>query len=198
MKENKASLIIIKAVLCILMLLTLVSCKKVENTQPLPETVPVSDKQTENRTGKRIYFAAPLFSQGEKDYNLIITHILEDYGYEVFLPQRDGFLAPELEGKSEKELVDIIFSKDYEEIMKSDILFVLLDGRVPDEGACVELGIAYGAGKRCYGIKSDPRVVESNLDLNPMISGCLIELFEDFDGDALIEKLKQYLSENEL
>ena len=40
--------------------------------------------------GKKIYFAAPLFNEAEKEYNLKIVSILESYGYEVFLPQRDG------------------------------------------------------------------------------------------------------------
>ena len=73
-----------------------------------------------------------------------------------------------------------------------------LDGRVPDEGACVELGIAYANNKRCYGIKSDARSVELNLDLNPMISECFIKLFYNLDGEELIASLKSYLSENAL
>lgn len=148
--------------------------------------------------GKKVYFAAPLFSQSEKDYNLYLTKILEDHGYEVFLPQRDGFLAAELEGKTEEEKTQMIFEKDVSEVLKADIIFMLLDGRVPDEGACVELGIAYANGKRCYGIKSDARSVEINMDLNPMISGCFIKLFANYDGDKLVKELEQYLSENEL
>ena len=100
--------------------------------------------------GKRIYFAAPLFNEAEREYNLKLVTLLESYGYEVFLPQRDGFLAPELEGKTEEEKTEMIFRKDRDEVLKADILFMVLDGRVPDEGACVELGIAYANGKRCY------------------------------------------------
>ncbi len=153
------------------------------------------DKST---TGKRIYYAAPLFSESERDYNLKIVTILENYGYDVFLPQRDGFLASELEGKTEKEKTEMIFAKDKEEILKSDILFFMLDGRVPDEGACVELGIAYASGKRCYGFKSDARSVELDMDLNPMISGCFIKSFYNLDGEELIKSLEEYLKENEL
>ena len=40
---------------------------------------------------------------------------------------------------------------------------MVLDGRIPDEGACVELGIAYANGKRCYGVKTDARSVEINM-----------------------------------
>ena len=145
-----------------------------------------------------IYFAAPLFSQAERDYNVFLTKILEEHGYTVFLPQRDGFLASELENKTEQEKTEMIFKKDVNAILKSDILFIVLDGRVPDEGACVELGIAYANGKKCYGLKTDSRAAEMDLDINPMISGCFIKLFKDYDGEKVIEDLKRYLSENEL
>ena len=82
--------------------------------------------------------------------------------------------------------------------MKADIVVMVLDGRVPDEGACVELGMAYAAGKRCYGLKTDTRSLESNLDLNPLIAGCFIKIFKDYDGESLIASLRQYLSENNL
>ena len=124
--------------------------------------------------------------------------ILEAHGYEVFLPQRDGFLAPELEGKTEAEKIEMIFNKDRDEVLKSDILFMMLDGRVPDEGACVELGIAYANGKRCYGFKGDARSVELDMDLNPMIAGCFTKLFYNLDEEALIKSLEEYLNENEL
>ena len=149
-------------------------------------------------TDKRVYFAGPLFNEAEREYNLKIVNILESYGYEVFLPQRDGFLAPELEGKTEQEKAEMIFQKDRDEVLNSDIIFMVLDGRIPDEGACVELGIAYASGKRCYGIKNDARSVESDMDLNPMISGCFIKLFYDLDSEELIKSLNAYLQNNQL
>ena len=148
--------------------------------------------------GKNVYFAAPLFSAAEREYNLKIVHILESYGYKVFLPQRDGFLAPELEGKTQEEKIDMIFRKDRDEVLKADIIFMILDGRAPDEGVCVELGMAYIAGKRCYGFKSDARVVESDMDLNPMITGCCRRIFYDLDGDKLIQSLEEFLKNDQL
>ncbi|MBQ6730834.1 MAG: hypothetical protein IJR08_02885 [Bacilli bacterium] len=56
--------------------------------------------------GNRVYLASPMFSQ-QKNFNLKIAHVLEEYGYVVFLPQRDGLEAAYLEGKSEQELIDI-------------------------------------------------------------------------------------------
>lgn len=167
------------------------SAEATTNTETETET-------TQDFTGKRIYFAAPLFSAAEREYNLKIVSILESYGYEVFLPQRDGFLAPELEGKSEEEKTEMIFKKDEEEVLKADIIFMMLDGRAPDEGACVELGIAYANGKRCYGFKSDSRSVELDMDLNPMITGCFTKLFYNLDEEELIKSLEDYLKENEL
>ena len=159
----------------------------------------ISEEMTENESsGKKVYFAGPLFNQAEKDFNLELTKVLEEYGYEVFLPQRDGIEAALLEGKTEEELIEMIFSLDAGEVCKADILFMNLDGRVPDEGACVELGIAYANGKRCYGFKTDTRSVEAGMDLNPMISGCMTRIFKNYDGDMLIEEIKEYLSENDL
>ena len=151
-----------------------------------------------NARGKKVYLAGPMFNHAEKDFNLKITEILEEFGYQVFLPQRDGVEAAQLEGKTEEELIGIVFPLDVDEVKKADIIFMNLDGRVPDEGACVELGIAYGLGKRCYGFKTDTRTVEYGMDLNPMISGCMIRIFKNFDGDQMIEEIKNYLSENDL
>lgn len=148
--------------------------------------------------GKRVYLACPMFSAMEKEYGLKLTGILNKYGYDVFVPFRDGYEAAAFEGKTEDELVAMIFAKDLEEIHKAEIVFFLLDGRAPDEGGCVELGIAYAVGKRCYGFKTDTRTVEMSLDLNPMITGCMKKIFRNFDGDALIAELEEYLSKNVL
>lgn len=161
-------------------------------------TADTADQGAKTGESTRVYFAAPLFCESEKDYNLELVHVLEEAGYEVFLPQRDGYLASELEGKSDEELVQMIFDRDLREVLESDVLVFNLDGRVPDEGACVELGIAYGNGKRCYGLRTDVRAVERGLELNPMISGCFTHLFDNSDGDAMVAELRAYLAENEL
>ncbi len=143
---------------------------------------------------KKIYFAGPLFCKSEKDYNLALTQLLEQAGYEVFLPQRDGYEAAQLQGKSETEIIRLIFEKDTSQILDSDIFFMVLDGRVPDDGACVELGFAYAHGKRCYGIKTDARSIELGMDLNPLIAGCFTKIFYDLNGDAAIQELKRFLT----
>ncbi len=183
-------------ILCTAMMFGLTACSdsagennSLSDNTPAPKEFP---------NGNKVYFAGPLFNQAEKDFNLKLTQVLEAYGYQVFLPQRDGIEAAQLEGKTEEELIEMIFRLDADEVLNADILFMNLDGRVPDEGACVELGIAYANQKRCYGFKTDTRAVESGLDLNPMISGCMIRLFKNYDGNQLIEEIAAYLSENDL
>ena len=50
-------------------------------------------KRLSKRHGNKVYFAGPMFNQAEKEYNLKITKLLEEFGYQVFLPQRDGIEA---------------------------------------------------------------------------------------------------------
>ena len=95
----------------------------------------------------KIYIAGPLFNEMEIDRNLNITNYLKKYGFETYLPQVDGGLFYDLrkQGNSEMEIRKRIFKYDIEGIFNSDIVLCLLDGRVLDEGMCIELGIGYRA-----------------------------------------------------
>ena len=148
--------------------------------------------------GLRVYMAGPMFNAAEKDFNLKIAKVLEAHGYQVFLPQRDGIAPDQLSGKSEEEMAEIIFQSDVLELQNSDILLMNMDGRVPDEGACVELGIAWAIGKRCYGFKTDTHAAERGMDLNPMIAGAMTRIFENYDGDQLIEEIEAWLADHKL
>ena len=50
-----------------------------------------------------------------------MTKILEEHGYQVFLPQRDGIEAVKLEGKTEEEVVRMIFELDVREVRNAVI-----------------------------------------------------------------------------
>ena len=121
----------------------------------------------------KIYIAAPLFSEAELEFNKKLDKYLTSLGFETFFPQRDGYKLDELmKVMSEKKAEKLIFQKDFEEIEKSDIVVFVMDGRVPDEGACVEVGAAYVLGKECIGIKTDVRSLIQGID-NPLIIGVL-------------------------
>ena len=92
-----------------------------------------------------IYLAGPLFSEAERRFNLGLTHRLEAFGFEVFLPQRDGVECdrPPYDTMTPEERRHAMFHLDRTRILDAEVFLFVLDGRVPDEGACVELGIAY-------------------------------------------------------
>jgi nucleoside 2-deoxyribosyltransferase len=124
-----------------------------------------------------IYFAAPLFSQAECHFNQYLTEKLEMLSYQVFLPQRDGVERDKSPyNKMTKEECRLaMFQMDTAKIMESDVFLFVLDGRVPDEGACVELGVAYThkqlqhPNKLLIGLHTDARSAFIGSKLNPMI-----------------------------
>ena len=123
----------------------------------------------------RIYIAAPLFNESEKKRNLEFKQFLEELGHETYLPQLDGGVAFDLisaGGNDAREVRKRIFQNDLREIRKCDLLFCVLDGRVPDEGVCIEIGMAHALGKICLGYKTDQRSFDKHGD-NLMIEGCL-------------------------
>jgi nucleoside 2-deoxyribosyltransferase len=142
-----------------------------------------------------IYFAAPMFNQAELDFNNHLTQILEQSGFTVFLPQREG-LELKATPMPPKEWEKAIFELDRDWVFKSDIVLFLLDGRVPDEGAALELGLAYaqkhlqGQKKLLVGFSTDRRVFSEGHKLNAMLAGALDEVFVDFR--ELLEYLKHY------
>jgi Nucleoside 2-deoxyribosyltransferase len=123
---------------------------------------------------KKVYIAGPLFSHAELEFNKKIDTYIQSLGFETFLPQRDGYLLTDLipQYSNKQQAIDTIFYKDIEEIKNCDVVLLVLDGRVPDEGACVEVGLAYAYNKECIGFKSDSRSLMGDMD-NPLLVGVL-------------------------
>lgn len=141
---------------------------------------------------KRIYLAAPLFNEMELKRNKEMAIFLNSLGYDVYLPQESGGLAFELINETnELEINKQIFESDIEGIKSCDILLFLLDGRVPDEGACVELGMAYAWNKKCVGYKTDARALDITGKDNLFIEGCF-----NFKVAKTKEELELYLKTN--
>jgi len=147
-----------------------------------------------------IYFAGPLFSQAERAFNSRLATTLEEHGYTVFLPQRDGFGPDDLPGPgmTEDEIIQAIFTLDRAKVLESDVLLFVLDGRVPDEGACVELGLAYGQkyllhkSKLLIGLHTDARAAFKWAKRNALIDGALDCIVRDEDELlAVLESTRQ-------
>ena len=145
----------------------------------------------------KIYFAGPLFSKAERDYNQELTLKIENIDYKVFLPQRDGaeLDKPPYQGMTQSERNKAIFELDVKQVLNCDIFLFVLDGRVPDEGACFELGIAYSqksqenSKKHIIGLHTDMRPSFINSKLNAMIEGPFDKIF--ISEKNLIDYLNQ-------
>jgi nucleoside 2-deoxyribosyltransferase len=122
----------------------------------------------------KAYIAAPLFSAPEREQNLTVDTALQDIGLDTYLPQRDSneSLPP---GDADLEIRRRIFEDDIAAIHECDLFIIILDGRVPDEGACMELGVAYTLGKPCFGLQTDSRYTERPGSNNLMIELALID-----------------------
>ena len=124
-----------------------------------------------------IYIAAPLFSEAEILFNRHLKKILER-SFRVYLPQEDGELLNDTvkSGGDTNAAIKRIFIADINAIQACDILFIVLDGRTVDEGACFELGVAYTLGKICLGLQTGPRRL-LEIGNNPMITASLDYIF---------------------
>lgn len=139
----------------------------------------------------KIYYAAPLFNDMELKKNKEMKKWLESKGYEVYLPQDESGLAYDIINETNKlEINKKIFEGDVECIKKSDLLIFDLNGRVPDEGGCVELGMAYAWGIKAIGFETDTRALDYTGDDNLMIEGCM-----NFKIARNLEELEKMINE---
>jgi nucleoside 2-deoxyribosyltransferase len=144
----------------------------------------------------RLYFAGPLFSVQEREFNTRLTASIEALGFEVYLPQRDGYEGPkdpEVIGKP--EVAQKIFELDKSHVLASDVLLCILDGRVPDEGMAVEIGLAHAdrlhhnQHRKLIGLSTD--FLHGGAALNAMLVGALDEIYSA--ETALLERLGQII-----
>lgn len=107
----------------------------------------------------KAYIAGPLFNDAEKAFNLKVDVLLQSLGIQTYLPQRDGGESIRLikQGQPPGLIRRQLFELDVSEIRACDLFIAILDGRVPDEGTCVELGMAFILGKICIGYQTDSR-----------------------------------------
>ncbi len=143
----------------------------------------------------RIYYAASLFNEAERAFNREVVAMIHDLGYSTWFPQEDvGLLTDfiEKDGMSLEEARDHIFRLNIREVEAADLVVFCLDGRVPDEGACIEAGIAWGMNKRIIALKTDFRDGEpggNNIMIDGIVddvAGTIDELREILDPDNMI------------
>jgi hypothetical protein len=83
-------------------------------------------------------------------------------------------------------------------ILDAQVFLFVLDGRIPDEGACVELGIAYcqkylqNDEKLLVGLHTDTRAAFIGGRLNPIVRAPLDYVVDD--EEKLLRVLARYVS----
>lgn len=95
----------------------------------------------------RIYFAGPLFTTAERDFNAVVVAGLRKLGHDVFLPQ---------EQEQRAATARTIFLSDARGIDWADVVVANMDGPDPDSGTCWECGYAYSK-KRVILYRTDIR-----------------------------------------
>ena len=96
----------------------------------------------------KIYFAGPLFTSAEREWNAVLRDRLVAAGHEVFLPQ---------EQEHDAKTPELTFRNDVVHVDWSDALVAIMDGEDPDSGTCWEVGYAYAKGKPIVMIRTDFR-----------------------------------------
>lgn len=104
---------------------------------------------------KKVYFASPLFSEMEIQYNQQVVNELrlKFTNLDIYLPQEQG----DINNKESYADAMMIAKADTDALLASDLLIAVLDGLVVDPGVASEIGVAYQAGIPIIGIYSDSR-----------------------------------------
>jgi len=119
----------------------------------------------------RLYVAAPLFTEAERAFNLVLARALEAEGHEVYLPQRDT-TGTEAAGRTAN-----IFFANLAALRNADAVVAVCDGPQVDDGTAWEIGYAYGRNIHVFGLRTDVRIVQRpDEQINLMVLESLSEL----------------------
>ncbi|NLC54533.1 MAG: nucleoside 2-deoxyribosyltransferase [Erysipelothrix sp.] len=103
----------------------------------------------------KVYFASPLFSAMEQEYNANVVKKLRaaNPNLDIYLPQENMAI-------NDKSLYAdslMIARGDNERLDDSDLLIAVLDGVAIDVGVATEIGYAYARGVKTIGLYTDVR-----------------------------------------
>lgn len=113
----------------------------------------------------RIYLAAPLFSESEREYNKVIAEMLRQHLFEVYLPQDIGDNCPVRETCEHNR----IYEHNKQALHDSDIVVSIIDGADADSGTAWEMGYATALEKPVIALRTDFRMVGRQERVNLML-----------------------------
>ncbi|MDO4544096.1 MAG: nucleoside 2-deoxyribosyltransferase [Clostridia bacterium] len=141
--------------------------KRIENEKTVAALSKYMQPYNEGRL--KVYMAGPLFNEGDRYCNLILSNALRESGCTTFLPQ------------------EVVIDKDSDELVKAACLYMDLkairlcdcivancNGLEMDSGTAAEIGLGYGLKKRMIAYKSDVRNYYNETHrLNNFVAGLL-------------------------
>jgi nucleoside 2-deoxyribosyltransferase len=110
-----------------------------------------------------IYLAAPLFSDAERAYNVVLRDLLGKHGYPVYLPQETG------EGLAGPERDRAIFRSHVKALEGASCVVAVCDGADTDSGTAWEMGYAAAKGIPVLALSTDRRGPWAGKKVNLMI-----------------------------
>ena len=145
----------------------------------------------------KIYLAASVFSQVERQYNRKLAGKLAARlpRCTVVLPQ-DFRVGPSGASFNDRRHLATIYRQCVEELTASDLVLALLDGSDVDSGVAYEVGYARGIGKPVLGVRTDYRQLQVK-GINMMLAeGCthvICHFSFNENLDSLIEAILPHL-----
>ncbi len=119
------------------------------------------EKRPESRS--QVYLAAPLFSDAERAFNLMLRGLLTANGYTVYLPQDTG------EGVEGRGREKAIFESHIKALDGASCVVAVCDGADTDSGTAWEMGYAAAKGIPVIALSTDRRRPEAGRRVNLMI-----------------------------
>ena len=141
----------------------------------------------------KIYLAAPLFSQMERQYNRRLAEKLQELlpQCEIVLPQ--DFRVGSASFNDRRNLATV-FRRCVDEIAGADLVLALLDGADADSGVAFETGYARGLGKPVLGVRTDYRQSQVK-GLNLMLAAGASEILCHFSFNEQLDDLARLIVE---
>ena len=125
----------------------------------------------------RVYLAAPLFSEAERNYNRALAGLLRENLFDIFLPQETG---DDSESRIKEDQVRI-FSDNVKALKNADIIVAVIDGADADSGTSWEMGFASALKKPVIALRTDFRMSGIHEKVNLMLeeSSFVVNNMED-------------------
>jgi nucleoside 2-deoxyribosyltransferase len=148
------------------------------------------EEQTVQEYSYDLYMAGPLFTAGERMWNLAVAERLEARGWVIFLPQRDAESADLVDTAMKRDIPikQLIFERDVAGMDQSANVVACMDQADPDSGTCWESGYVYGRNqehiapspfiKRIFWYRTDMREIRD-------FTQCPINLMMGVGGEQI-------------